>query len=156
MFLDTAWRHQLGIVASVTGRLHRSRTVRAFYAGLGLLSLALGLVGVVLPILPTTVFVLLAAFFFARSSTRMHEWLLSGRFGPSIRDYQAGLGIPMRVKAYAIAMVVVAFAVTLAMAVKPLELRLMMAATAAAIITYIATRPTKGRVVDSSSSVAVE
>jgi uncharacterized membrane protein YbaN (DUF454 family) len=69
---------------------------------------------------------------------------LSGRFGPAIRDYQAGLGIPMRVKAYAIAMVVVAFAVTLAVAVRPLELRLVMAATAATIITYIATRPTRG------------
>lgn len=140
----------------MTGRLHHSRTVRAFYAGLGLLSLVLGLVGVVLPVLPTTVFVLLAASFFARSSTRMHEWLLSGRFGPAIRDYQAGLGIPLQVKIYAIAMVVVAFAVTLAVAVKPLEWRLVMTVIAAAIITYIATRPTRGRVVDASSALAVE
>lgn len=153
---DAAWRCQVGIVACMTGRLHRSRTLRAFYATLGFLSLALGLVGVVLPILPTTVFVLLAAFFFARSSARMHDWLLSGRFGLVIRDYQAGLGIPLRVKVYAIVMVVVAFSVSLAVAVKALEWRLVMVASGAAIITYIATRPTRGRVVDSSSAVAIE
>jgi len=71
-------------------------------------------------------------------------------------DYQAGLGIPLRVKVYAFVMVVVAFSVSVAVAVKPLEWRLVMVAIGAAIITYIATRPTRGRVVDSSSVVAVE
>lgn len=140
----------------MTERLHRSRTVRAIYAALGFVCLALGLIGVVVPILPTTVFILLAAFFFARSSARMHNRLLEGRFGPAIRDYQAGLGITMRVKVYAITMVLIAFAVSMALAVRPLGWRLVMIAVAASIVTYIATRPTRGRVVDSSAAVAAE
>lgn len=149
---DAAWKLEFGIVAGVADRLHRSRTVRALYAALGFVSLGLGLIGVVLPVLPTTVFVLLAAFFFARSSNRMHEWLLSGRFGPAIRDYQAGLGIPIRVKVYGIVMVAVAFALSIALAVKPLGWRLVMVVLAAGIIAYITTRPTMERVVESTAA----
>ena len=56
--------------------------------GLGLLFLILGLVGILLPVLPTTPFLLLASFFFMRSSDRMHKWLLNHKlFGPTIRSY---------------------------------------------------------------------
>ena len=47
------------------------------WAGLGLFCVALAMVGVVLPLLPTVPFLLLAAFFFARSSSRLHTWLLT-------------------------------------------------------------------------------
>lgn len=73
--------------------------IRMFYFVAGLLSLLLGLVGVVLPLLPTTPFVILAAFCFSRSSEPLHQWLLNQRlFGPLIRDWEAYGVIPLRIK----------------------------------------------------------
>lgn len=63
--------------------------MRLVYAGLGLLSVALAVIGVVLPLLPTVPFLLLAAFCFANSSERLHGWLLDhALFGPMIADWQ--------------------------------------------------------------------
>ncbi len=63
--------------------------MRLVYAGLGLLSVALAVIGVVLPLLPTVPFLLLAAFCFANSSERLHGWLLDHTvFGPMIIDWQ--------------------------------------------------------------------
>ena len=60
------------------------------WVGLGLLCVALAMIGVVLPLLPTVPFLLLAAFFFARSSSRLHDWLLNHQtFGPLITDWQS-------------------------------------------------------------------
>lgn len=65
--------------------------MRFLYAALGILSLGLALIGVVLPLLPTVPFLLLAAFCFARSSERLHFWLLTHRsFGPMIMDWNEG------------------------------------------------------------------
>jgi len=62
---------------------------RAFWLGLGLVCVALGAIGVFLPLLPTTIFLIIAAYAFARSSERLHNWLLSNKvFGPLIKDWQ--------------------------------------------------------------------
>lgn len=64
-------------------------TARATWLVIGCLALSLGAIGVVLPLLPTTPFVLVAAFAFAKSSKRLHDWLLSHRiFGQLIDDWQ--------------------------------------------------------------------
>jgi uncharacterized membrane protein YbaN (DUF454 family) len=69
-----------------------------FFAA-GSIALSLGLIGIVLPVLPTTPFLIVACFCFARSSERVHRWILSNRvFGPPLRDYMAGRGVPRRVK----------------------------------------------------------
>ena len=61
---------------------------RALWLLLGLVAVGLGAVGVVLPLLPTTPFLLLAAFAFARSSERWHQWLVNHQiFGPLIEDW---------------------------------------------------------------------
>ena len=55
----------------------------------GILFVVLGAIGAVLPLLPTTPFVLVAAWCFARSSPRLHRWLLESRlFGPMLRDWE--------------------------------------------------------------------
>lgn len=78
----------------MNGQLRRGLLVAA-----GLLSLGLGLLGVVLPGLPTTPFVLLSAACFAKASPRLHRWLTQHRFlGPMVRDWETHRSLPLRVK----------------------------------------------------------
>lgn len=84
-------------------RLHRSLTIRYLLLGIGWLSVILGIIGIFLPVLPTTPFLLLAAACFVRSSKRFYAWLVAHpRLGPWIRDYLDGQGIPMKGKVYSI------------------------------------------------------
>ena len=72
---------------------------RSVYKPLGLLFLALGVIGIFLPILPSTPFVLLAAWFFAQSSEKWHRRLLNSElFGPMIRNWEANRCISLRTK----------------------------------------------------------
>lgn len=76
---------------------------RYLLLALGWLSVALGVIGIFLPLLPTTPFLLLAAACFGRSSPRFHAWLIEHpRLGPWIRGYLDGEGIPLKGKAWAI------------------------------------------------------
>ncbi|ATR82300.1 hypothetical protein CS390_06860 [Pseudomonas sp. HLS-6] len=77
--------------------------MRYLLLAIGWLSVALGVIGIFLPVLPTTPFLLLAAACFARSSPRFHDWLINhAQLGPWIRDYLNGEGIPLKGKVYAI------------------------------------------------------
>jgi len=76
--------------------------MRLIWFTLGLLSLSTALVGAVLPLLPTTPFLLVAAFCFARSSESLHDWLLAHRhFGPLIVDWRihGAIGHPAKMAA---------------------------------------------------------
>lgn len=79
---------------------------RVLLVSAGCLSLALGVIGAFLPLLPTVPLVLLAGFCFARSSEKLHAWLLAHRyFGPIIENFEAGRGVPRRVKVRAITII---------------------------------------------------
>lgn len=83
-------------------RLHNSRLVRVIFLCAGIVSLLLGLLGIFLPVLPTTPFVLLAAACFARSSKHFHDWLHANRIaGPLIREWHEHRSIPRRAKRWA-------------------------------------------------------
>jgi uncharacterized protein len=94
-------------------RLARHPLARAWWIGVGFVSVGIGFVGVVVPGLPTTVFFVFAAWCFSRSSPRFEHWLLNlPRVGPLVRDYRAGLGMPRRVKVVALAMMWTAVALS--------------------------------------------
>ncbi len=91
-------------------RLHDSRLVRLICFGIGVGALALGLIGIVMPMLPTTPFVLLAAACFARSSTRLHDAMLKHRIaGPIIHEWQTHRAMPRRVKRVAYGLMLLSF-----------------------------------------------
>jgi uncharacterized membrane protein YbaN (DUF454 family) len=72
---------------------------------LGIISLGLGTLGIFLPLLPTTPFLLLSAFLFARSSEKLHSWLLNHKIlGKYIRDFLRDRAIPLRIKIISISM----------------------------------------------------
>ena len=84
--------------------------MRHIWTILGLVALGLGLAGVVLPLLPTTPFMLLAAACFAKSSPRLHDWLIGHRvFGPAIRDWRDYRAISARAKRLALGAMAAAF-----------------------------------------------
>lgn len=88
--------------AQATGPRPLSGLWRYLYMALGFLMLALGIIGAFLPVMPTTIFIILAAWFFARSSPKLEARLLSDpRFGPLLSKWRDKGAIPPRAKLFA-------------------------------------------------------
>ena len=110
----------------------------------GMLALGLGILGIFLPLLPTTPFVLVAAFFFSKGSKRLHSWLVQHpRFGHYIRDWEAEQVVPL-VGKYASTLTMVPL-VSWAIVTReiPWILALVMSLTVAGVLWFIWTRPSR-------------
>lgn len=80
--------------------------MKLILALLGTISLVLGVIGIFLPVLPTTPFLLLSAALYMRSSGRLYNWLMSHRhLGPYIKNFREHKSIPLRVKVVSVSMV---------------------------------------------------
>lgn len=79
--------------------------LRPLWLILGFISVGLGFIGTVVPGMPSTVFFILGAYFFSRSSERFLNWILNlPKIGPLVQDYRSGLGMPRRAKVFALCM----------------------------------------------------
>ena len=124
--------------------MRKRAILRWVYTAAGLASIGLAIIGTVLPVVPTVPLVLLAGFFFSRSSERFDRWLVEHTvFGPIITDWRAGLGFTVRAKLVAVVAIVASFGLTLLIAVGSTAGRIGMILLAVSVIFYIVSRPTK-------------
>jgi len=123
---------QANEVGKANGRVreHDSPLVRGLLIAAGVACVMLGVLGIFLPLLPTTPFMLLAAACFARSSRRFHDWLLANRtFGPLIVEWEKHRAIPRRTKLTAIALMSLTMAVSIVFFVEAAWLQALLAGT---------------------------
>lgn len=114
---------------------------RQLWRGFGLICVVLAMAGVVLPLVPTTPFLLLAAFAFARSSPRLHAWLMAHRqFGPLIRNWRDHGQIDRKSKFLAVLAMLMALAISVWLGVG-LEMILVQSFVLSVVALFILTRP---------------
>ncbi len=124
--------------------LAKSTWLQKLLVVLGTLFLGLGLLGVILPILPTTPFLLLTAACYAHGSEKFYLALMENRFlGPYIRDWREGNGIPLRTKVWVILLLVVVLTVSIVFVVDFVPAQILMGSIGVGVSTFIWTRPTK-------------
>ncbi len=118
--------------------------VRVVFAALGTAFVLLGTLGLFLPVLPTTPFLLLAAACYARSSRRVFNWLLGHpRFGPLIREWREHRSMPYRAKRTALLLIAASFAVSIGFFVPGWPAKLAMAAGGLVLMAWIARIPSR-------------
>lgn len=127
-------------------RRSRSRLVRVLFNIAGTLALGLGILGIFLPLLPTTPFVLLAAACYARGSERFHQWLLANRtFGPMVHEWESHRSLPYRTKVTAIVLMSVTMGISIALFVQPAWLKIGLALFGVGLAIWMYRIPSRDR-----------
>jgi uncharacterized membrane protein YbaN (DUF454 family) len=125
---------------SDNAKLSPNRVVRALWTTAGSIFLGLGIIGIILPLLPTTPFLLLAAYCYLRGSEKMHTWLLGNKwFGEYIKNYQEKRGIPLKVKVWAISVLWITIAISVYFFIQIIWLRIILVVIASAVTYHIVT-----------------
>lgn len=119
----------------------RSRLARGAWFGAGGLAVGIGGIGVVVPGLPTTGFMIIAAACFARCSPRFEQWVLDlPVVGQSVVDYRSGAGMPRKAKITAVSMMIVAISISVVLLLDHTALRIGIVAAGLVGIWYIVRR----------------
>ena len=125
-------------------RLSSSAATRYLYIAAGSVALILGVIGLALPVIPTSPFLLLAAFCYARGSERFYVWLITNpHFGEYIRALRKGEGIPLRVKVYAILLLWLTLGTSIVFIVPLWPVKTVLTLVGLGVSVYIAQLPTK-------------
>jgi len=124
-----------------------TRRVSSFRKGIfvvaGTISLGLGALGVFLPVLPTTPFLLLSAAFYYKGSERMHRWLLNNKlFGNYIKNYKEGRGIALKAKAITLCLLWATICYSAFFIVNMIALQIVLFVIAGGVSIHILTLPT--------------
>jgi uncharacterized membrane protein YbaN (DUF454 family) len=111
---------------------------RVFFLVSGFVSLGLAILGIFLPVLPTTPFLLLSAYCFSRSSKKWHQWLLKHKhFGKIIRDYNDRRGVSLRIKIFAISFLWITILFSVVVVVEPIVLDFLLITIATFVTIHI-------------------
>jgi len=120
-----------------------SALLRTLLLIVGTVSVGLGIVGIFVPVLPTTPFLLLGAACYARGSRGFYDWLLSRRYlGQYIRNYRAGKGIPCLTKILVLSLLWVTILYSVISVVDILAAKVMLLVIAVAVSIHVLTIPT--------------
>lgn len=127
-------------------KLHDSRAVRALYWAAGTLCVALGVLGLFLPVLPTTPFMLAAAACYARASERFYLWLINHKvFGPTLREWRRHRSIPWRTKLWAIGLMSASLSTSIVFFVRPVWLKVVLAVMGVVLAAWLYRIPSRDR-----------
>ena len=119
-----------------------SRLSRGVWTFAGTFFLAIGVIGIFLPVLPTTPFLLLSAACYFKGSRRMHDWLLNNKwFGSYLRNYREGKGVSVKVKAISILALWITICSSAFYVIDLLIVRIVLLAVAIAVTLHIASLP---------------
>ncbi|HOI28731.1 MAG TPA: YbaN family protein [Melioribacteraceae bacterium] len=118
--------------------MNPKKILKYILIGFGWIFVALGIIGIFVPLMPTTVFFILAAASFARSSDRFYSWLINHpRFGKFIKDYREKRGMPLKSKIIAVGMLYLTIGSSAYFFTDSLWVRLLLISIAIGVSTYI-------------------
>lgn len=121
---------------------NHSRMMRMLFFSIGTVFLIIGLVGVFLPVLPTTPFILVTAACYARSSPRFYHWLMNHKvFGPYLRAWRDEKRIPLRAKILAFTMITVSITICIVFIIPVPAVKILLAVIAISVMIYISRFP---------------
>ncbi|MDH5580455.1 MAG: YbaN family protein [Bdellovibrionales bacterium] len=120
---------------------------RTIFIILGWISLLLGVLGAFLPLLPTTPFIILAAYFFSKGSKKLHQWIITRPyFGPMINEWEQHGIISIKAKLLSCSMIIVIFSLTINYVDVGRNIKTIVAFIGMSVILFILSRPSnKGR-----------
>jgi uncharacterized membrane protein YbaN (DUF454 family) len=120
--------------------LHPSPFARAFLLLMGIIALVLGVIGIFIPLLPTTPFLLLASYSFARSNKRFNDWLLTNRFfGKHLRGYLNSKTVKREIKWITIGILWVTILISIFVIHTPLFVKLFLIVVAIGVTIHLYT-----------------
>ncbi len=124
--------------------LAHKRMKRQLYIILASIFVGLGTLGIFIPLLPTTPFLLLATYFYMNSSKRRLRWLLSNRYlGPYIRSYLSKDGIPLSLKIRTLALLWITILYAIFFATEKLHLQIVLALIASGVSIHLISKKTR-------------
>jgi uncharacterized membrane protein YbaN (DUF454 family) len=120
----------------------KNKAIKALLLFVGWLSVVLGVIGIFLPIMPTTPFLLLAAACFMRTSPKFYNWLVGHpKLGKYLLYYLEGKGIPLKAKIYSISLMAISMSVTTYF-VPIIEVKILLPLVGVLVALYIVRQPT--------------